>query len=131
MTERIRIRLFDNVARADAERAVRECPRGWLMELRAPTRSLLQNSRMWAMLDEISEQVVWYGRKLTAEEWKCVFTAALKQQKVVPGIEGGFVALGAHTSSLTVSEMSDLMELMSAFGAQHAVVFSDQAKEPA
>lgn len=131
MTERVRIRIFDNVARADAERAVRECPRGWMMELRPPTRTLMQNARLWSMLDEISEQVVWYGHKLTSEEWKCVFTAGLKQQRVVPGIEGGFVAIGAHTSAMSVSELSDLMELMSAFGAQHEVVFSDQAKEPA
>lgn len=131
MTERIRIRIFDNVARADAERAVRECPRGWLMELRAPTRSLLQNSRMWATLDEISAKVDWYGRKLSAESWKDIFTAALKRQEVVPGIDGGFVAIGAHTSEMTVSELSDLLELMTAFAAERGVVLSDQAKEPA
>lgn len=131
MTERVRIRIFDNVARADAERAVRECPRGWMMELRPPTRTLMQNARLWATLDEISKHVEWYGRKLTSDEWKDVFSAALKQQQVVPGIEGGFVVLGAHTSAMTISEMSDMLELMSAFAAERGVVLSDQAKEPA
>jgi hypothetical protein len=89
------------------------------------TRSLLQNRRLWAMLTDISNQVDWYGNKLTPDEWKMVFSAALKNQKVVPGIESGFVVLSQSTSKMTISEMSDLMELMSAFGANHEVVFRD------
>lgn len=87
-------------------------------------RSTEQNSRMWAMLSEISAQVDWYGRKLTAEEWKHVFTASLSKQDVVPGIDGGFVVLGKSTSSMTVSEMCELQTLMEAFGADKGVRFS-------
>jgi hypothetical protein len=87
-------------------------------------RSTEQNSRMWAMLAEISAQVDWYGRKLTAEEWKHVFTAALQKQDVVPGIDGGFVVLGKSTSSMTVGEMCELQTLMEAFGADKGVRFS-------
>ena len=92
-----------------------------VLEIKPATRSLEQNSRLWAMLDEISEQVDWYGRKLTPEEWKHVFTAALKKQDVVPGLDGGFVVLGQSTSKMTKSEMCDLMELMNAFGAERNV----------
>ena len=95
-----------------------------VLEVKPQTRSLEQNSRLWAMLDEISEQVDWHGRKLTAEEWKHVFTAALKKQDVVPGIDGGFVVLGASTSKMTKAEMSDLQTLMEAFGAEKGVRFS-------
>ena len=94
------------------------------LEIKQVTRSLEQNARLWAMLDEISEQVDWYGRKLTAEEWKHVFTAALKKQDVVPGIDGGFVVLGISTSKMTKAEMSDLQTLMEAFGAEKGVRFS-------
>jgi hypothetical protein len=87
-------------------------------------RSTEQNSRMWAMLAEISAQVDWYGRKLTAEEWKHVFTAALSKQDVVPGIDGGFVVLGKSTSRMTKGEMSELQTLMEAFGAEKGVRFS-------
>ena len=94
------------------------------LEIKQVTRSLEQNARLWAMLDEISDQVDWYGRKLTAEEWKHVFTAALKKQDVVPGIDGGFVVLGISTSKMTKAEMSDLQTLMEAFGAEKGVRFS-------
>ncbi len=78
---------------------------------------------MWANLEDIAQQVVWYGVKLTKDEWKDVLTAALKKQKVVPGIEGGFVVLGARTSKMTVPEMTELIELSTAFGTQQGVKF--------
>ena len=95
------------------------------VEVRHSTRSLEQNKRMWAMLTDISEQVQWYGKKLQPDEWKDVFTAALKRQEVVPGIDGGFVVLGSRTSKMTVKEMTDLMELISAFGAERGVEFDE------
>ena len=91
------------------------------------TRSLQANRRMWAMLRDVSQQVVWHGQKLHDTEWKDVFTAALKRQKVVPGIEGGFVVLGTSTSRMTVAEMGALMELMEAFGSEQNVRFSAPA----
>lgn len=87
-------------------------------------RSWMQNRRMWAMLTDVSKQVDWHGQRLTKEEWKDVFTAALKRQKVVPGIDGGFVVLGSSTSKMTIPEMGDMMTLMEAFGAQQGVRFS-------
>ena len=86
-------------------------------------RSLEQNRMMWANLEDIAQQVIWYGVKLTKEEWKDVLTAALKKQKVVPGIEGGFVVIGARTSKMTVPEMTELIELSTAFGTQQGVKF--------
>ena len=100
--------------------------RRMVLEMRPETRSTEQNARMWAMLSEISHQVDWYGRKLTSEEWKHVFTAALNKQDVVPGIDGGFVVLGKSTSQMTKAEMSELQELMEAFGADKGVRFSAQ-----
>ena len=87
-------------------------------------RSTEQNARMWAMLTDVSRQVVWYGQKLQPEEWKDVFSASLNRQKVVPGIDGGFVVLGMRTSKMTVAQMAELMELMEAFGAQQGVRFT-------
>lgn len=89
------------------------------------TRNLEQNARMWAMLTDISNQVDWHGNKLSKEEWKDVFTASLKRQKVVPGMDGGFVVIGARTSTMTIAEMSDLIECAMAFGSQHGVRWSD------
>lgn len=79
---------------------------------------------MWAMLRDLSQQVVWHGQKLHEAEWKDVMTAALKRQKVVPGIDGGFVVIGARTSKMPVAEMCELIELVEAFGTQQGVRFS-------
>ena len=93
------------------------------------TRNLHQNAKLYAMLTDISNQVVWYGQKLTKEEWKDIFTSAMKKLKVVPGIDGGFVVIGAHTSKMSIAEMAELIEFMYAFGAQHNVVWSEPVEE--
>lgn len=95
-----------------------------VLEVKPETRSLSQNARLWAMLTDVSEQVEWYGRKLTPDDWKHVFTAALSKQDVVPGIGGGFVVLGKATSKMTKSEMAELQTLIEAFGAQRGVKFT-------
>lgn len=97
---------------------------GMVVTVASPTRSSEQNARMWAQLSDISTQVDWYGNKLTKEEWKDVFSAALKRQKVVPGLDGGFVVCGQRTSKMTKREMSELMELMQAFAAEKGVRFT-------
>jgi hypothetical protein len=91
-----------------------------------PLRTLDQNKLMWSLLGEVSRQVVWHGQKLESGEWKDVFTAALKRQKVVPGLEGGFVVLGTSTSRMTRQELSELVELIYAFGAQQDVRFANE-----
>ena len=73
------------------------------------------------MLADISAQVDWYGQRLTSDEWKDVFSASLKRQNVVPGLDGGFVVCGQRTSKMTKGEMSDLVELMNAFCAERGV----------
>jgi hypothetical protein len=94
------------------------------LNVRDARRTTEQNARMWAMLSDVSRQVEWYGKKLDAEDWKHVFSAALRKSQVVPGIDGGFVVLGQSTSRMSRAELSELMELIEAFGAERGVVFS-------
>ena len=103
-------------------------PDGWHVRITPPTRSLDQNARLWAQLSDVSRQVDWHGRKLSSEEWKHVFSASLKSQDVVPGLDGGFVVMAQSTSKMSKKELSDLMELIAAFGAQHGVIFKDHAE---
>ena len=101
---------------------------GYPVELRMipkkSTRSLQANALMWVRLGEIAAQVVWYGNKLTADEWKEIISASLKKQRVLPGIEGNFVVIGVRTSKMSIKEMGAMIELCHAFGAQHDVKFS-------
>lgn len=100
-----------------------------------PIRTIEQNDRMWAMLTDISNQTNWpvNGRmgKLSKEDWKDIFTAELrKEQRVAQGISGGFVLLGAHTHKMKKRELSDLIELMFAFGAEHGIRWTDPTVPP-
>lgn len=96
-------------------------------------RTSPQNARFWAMLNDVARQVEWHGQHLTSEEWKHVFSSSLKKQRAVPGLDGGFVVMGLSTSQMSKAEMSELMELIEAFGAQHGVRFSapEHEHEPA
>ena len=99
--------------------------RRMVLELRPEKRSDPQNRRMWAMLTDISAQVDWYGKRLTPEDWKHIFSSSMKKLDVVPNLDGtGFVALGQQTSKMTKAEMSDMQTLMEAFGAERGVQFS-------
>lgn len=116
-------------SRSRAIEAVRTAPEGWVVRITPPTRSLEANAALWAKLADISTQITWYNRKLDAESWKHIFTSSLKKQDVVPNLDGtGFVVMGLGTSKMTKSEMSELLELISAFGAERGVVWSDEYK---
>lgn len=103
---------------------------GTIVEFRKKTRSHEQSAKMHAMLGEVAAQVVWYGTKLKVEDWKNIFTASLRKAQVVPGIDPGTVVpLGIHTSTMTVDEMSNMIEAIYAFGAERDVVFKDPKQE--
>lgn len=124
-------KLSHEGARRMAIESVRHAPDGYIVEVKPPTRSLDQNSRLWAMLADVSSQVVWHGRKLDSESWKHIFTSSLKRMDVVPNLEGtGFVALGLSTSRMTKKELGDLMTLIESFGAQNSVKFTEPEIEP-
>jgi hypothetical protein len=92
----------------------------------ANKRTNEQNDRMWAMLRDISRQVEWHGQMLSPEEWKDVFSASLGYTRIVPGLDGQFVQLGARTSRMSKARMSELVELMFAFGAEYDVRWKDE-----
>ena len=129
VSERQIFRLVHPTARQLASKACINAPDGYVAEIKPRTRSLDQNAKMWAMLADLSAQIDWYGQRLTSEEWKDVLTAALKKQKVVPGLDGGFVVIGARTRNMTIREMSELVELMYAFGAERDVKWSEAAEQ--
>lgn len=115
--------------RARAHRWIDSAPAGTRVEFKKPRRSLPQNDKMWACLTDIATQVVWHGKRLRPEDWKLIFLDALKRElRLAPNIDGtGFVNLGRSSSDLSKSEMSELIELIFAFGAQHSVTFQNEA----
>jgi hypothetical protein len=132
VTDKLKIRLI-NKAQAWAAIKTQLFPylaqvmkdgKAQILTVSPETRTIEQNDKMWATLTDISKQVDWYGQKLSPDDWKHVLSASLKKQRAVPGIDGGFVVLGQSTSKMSIDEMSDLIELATAFGAEQGVKFS-------
>lgn len=109
---------------------------GSRVEIKGPKRSNDQNAAMWAMLGDISVQLLWHvdgGRRLLdVEEWKLVMLDALRREnrdqlKLVPNTDHtGFVNIsGTSSSDLEGEEMRDLLTIIRAFGDQHGVVWSE------
>lgn len=119
--------LISRRAKQEAHAWIEKAPLGAVLKLIiGKGRTTDQNSKMWACLTDISRQVTWHGQKLTPDDWKDVLTAALKRSRVVPGIDGGFVVLGQRTSEMTKADFIELIELITAFGAQHGVIWSEE-----
>jgi hypothetical protein len=121
---------------ADRGRAalwISKAPEGTRIEFKKAKRTLPQNDRMWAMLTDVARQLPWHGLKLTPDDWKLIFLDALKREvRMVPNIDGnGFVSLGRSSSDLSKEEMSELIDLIAAFGAQHGVEFGDDQERVA
>jgi len=89
-------------------------------------RTIGQNSLMWTLLRSISAQVEWHGQKLSIHDWKWIFTAAIRKQRMVPGIEGGMVFLGEPTSVMSKQEMADMIELILSFGIDNGVEWEEE-----
>lgn len=123
--------LSGMVRREQAKRLIDQAPAGSVVTIGKPRRTLKQNDRLHALITDVARQVEWAGSKRSVEAWKDIFTAALRSANhgldVVPGLNGGFVLLGMHTSGMLVSEVNDLMTLIEAFGAEHGVVFEREA----
>lgn len=101
-----------------------------------PTRTLEQNSKMWAVLTDIAKQVQWHvdGKLqfIEPEDWKDILTAGLKKhQRIAAGIDGGFVMLGTRTRRMKVGQMVELIDFAHWFGAEHGVNWSEPPLEKA
>lgn len=120
-------RLVHATARQLAASWCMEAPEGTIVRFEdGDLRTLDQNAALWAKLQDISAQVVWYGKKLSPDDWKDVLTASLRKARVVPTIDGdGFVPLGMRSSKMSKKEFGALLDLTDAFAAQQGVVFTD------
>lgn len=98
-----------------------------VLEVRGMTRTDAQNRMMHSILKDLSDQVEWFGKKLTPDGWKNMLTGHLAGVELVPNFDGtGFVSLtkGKPTSSMTKREISDLFELAWSFGSDKGVQWS-------
>lgn len=95
----------------------------WI-SLKPAKRSMEQNARLHAMLQEISERMVWDGERRSVEVWKRLFTAAWLRARgevttqSLRSLDGpGVDVVYWHTSTLTTAEASELMDYIEAWVA--------------
>jgi hypothetical protein len=124
--------LANDRLRDKAISVIREARANSRVEIKGPKRSNDANAAMWCKLGDVAEQLAWHGRRLDTEAWKRVFLDALRRERrdemqFVPNIDGtGWVDLSpVHSSDLSDEEMRDLLTIISAFGDQHGVVWSE------
>ena len=108
-----------------AKALIDKAPIDAVVKVSAATRSLEANAKMWAMLSDISRAKP-EGRMHTPEVWKCLFMNALGHETAFEmGLDGRPFPIGFQSSRLTKAQMSDLIEMIYAYGAQHNVKWSE------
>ena len=113
--------------RALAHRLIDAAGDGFVVNVREPTRNIEQNSRMWAMISDVSRAKP-EGRHWTTETWKCAFMHALGWHcafaEPLDG-QGGPFPIGFKSSRLSVRQMADLITVIQEYGDRHGVVWSE------
>lgn len=124
--------LSSPYARQRAHQLIDKAPDGFVATVKQPTRTSAQNDKLWGMLSDISRAKP-QGRVHPPAVWKgLVMDMAGHKPVWEPSLDGsGVVCVGYKSSRLTVAEMSDLIEQMYAYGAEHGVRWTDEAREAA
>lgn len=128
MTDKPCIILRTRQDRGRAVRWIETAPDGTVVEFKQKGRSNDQNSIFWSLLSQVTQQRPTHnGVRMSAVLWKAVFLNALGAELVMlPNLDGdGLFPFGHRSSKLTVSEMSDAIELIFAWGATNGVAFRE------
>lgn len=121
------VTLSSRYARQRAHQLIERAPDGHVCRIDPPTRSLPQNDKMWAMLTDISMAKP-EGRRMTPEQWKCVFMQACGWEvQFLEGLDGQPFPAGFRSSRMTVKQMADLITFIAEYGDRHGVRWTDPA----
>jgi hypothetical protein len=119
--------LAHHVARKNAIQAILEAPDGYAVSIKPKNRSLEQNAKLHALIQEIAQKIEWVGKKQEVETWKRLLTAAWLRARgepveMLPAIDGhGVDIVFRRTSDLTVPEMIELIEYIQAWAVEQGI----------
>ena len=103
-------------------------PEGYEIVMRAPTRTLDQNAKLWCMLTDLANAAP-EGRHHTPETWKCLAMHACGHQtRFEMGLNGEPFPVGFRSSHLTKAQMADLITFIAEYGDRHGVSWSNEAR---
>lgn len=130
--------LVNESVKQNAINYIRQLPvdskRPLILDVKESTRTAIQNRKMWPLLKDLSDQVLWFGNKYDSDDWKDLITALVNQtqdqeQKSAPGINGGRVYFGVRTSKSSKRYMVDVIEAIYWFGTDRGVKFSEASNK--
>ena len=102
-------------------------PDGHILEVRPPKRSLDSNRYYWAVLGDISEQVV-PGKAYEPSIWHEYLRALFLPERMVELPDGSLKMLEPSTSELNQSSFSEYVEKVVMWALQNDVKFSDNTR---
>lgn len=129
--------LVNESVKQNAINYIRQLPvdskRPLILDVKESTRTAQQNRKLWPLLKDLSDQVLWFGNKYDSDDGKDLITAMVakskrQEQRMAPGIDGGIVMFGQRTSKMTVKQMVEVIEAIYWFGTQQNVKFSDKSR---
>ncbi len=110
-----------------AKQMVDNAPDGHILEVRPPKRSLDSNRYYWAVLGDISEQMVVgkaYEPSIWHEYFKQLFLPDLMQE--LP--DGSLSIVPPSSTKLTQKEFSEYLEKVVKWSLEHDVKFSENTR---
>lgn len=113
--------LRGDLQRALAKRLIDQAPYDFVVKIGKAKRSDEQNDKMWAMIEDVMRARP-EGREHTKEVWKCIFMNALGHETAFAvGLNNEIFPIGFRSSQLSKQQMSDLIEMIYAYGSKHDV----------
>lgn len=126
--------LRSNQVRLNCIEFIKELPtddkKPLVVKIQPMTRSLEQNSKLHALLSDISKNATWNGEKLDVYAWKNLLVSAHSiatggPSKIVRGIEGELVNIRERTSKMSSGRLSSLIDYILAFCAGNGIEIKD------
>lgn len=135
MTDKQTFFLRNEQVRSNCQSFIQDLPtddkKPLVVKIQPITRSLEQNSKLHALLSDISKQCEFNGKKRDIDTWKMIMVSAHKiatggQAEMVIGLEGEVINLRESTTQMSVKRLASLIEYITSWGVQNGVRFNDR-----
>ena len=135
MTDKQTFFLRNEQVRSNCQSFIQDLPtddkKPLVVKIQPITRSLEQNSKLHALLSDISKQYEFNGKKRDIDTWKMIMVSAHKiatggQAEMVIGLEGEVINLRESTAQMSVKRLASLIEYITSWGVQNGVRFNDR-----
>ena len=110
-----------------ARQMVDNAPDGHILEVRPPKRSLDSNRYYWAVLGDISEQMV-VGKAYEPSIWHVYFKQLFLPDLMQELPDGSLSIVPPSSTKLTQKEFSEYLEKVVKWSLEHDVKFSENTR---